>query len=141
MSFTVSTCDVYHSFDFQRQSGKSTMSKRPFYDLLPTIQCQTPRTVLCRLEDTPGIELRFYFKHQLVVDSIVSFLEFFPDKQDCNPLFDVKEFRNTPFQRVYQYLKLLNEGKSLDNFTFSPRNVDEDQMTCLMLLLRFVACT
>ena len=77
MSFTVSTCDVYHSFDFQRQSGKSTMSKRPFYDLLPTIQCQTPRTVLCRLEDTPGIALRFYFKHQLVADSIVSFLEFF----------------------------------------------------------------
>ena len=65
----------------------------------------------------------------------------FLDKQDCNPLFDVKEFRNAPFQRVYQYLKLSNEGKSLDNFTFSPGNVDEDQRTCLMLLLRFVART
>ena len=30
------------------------MSKRPFYDLLPTIECQTPRTVLSRLADTPG---------------------------------------------------------------------------------------
>ena len=56
-------------------------------------------------------------------------------------MFDVKEFRNAPFQRVYQYLKLSNEGKSLDNFTFSPGNVDEDRRTCLMLLLRFVALT
>ncbi|RMX46188.1 hypothetical protein pdam_00007847 [Pocillopora damicornis] len=95
----------------QRQSGKSTMSKRPFYDLLPTIECQTPRIVLSRLADTP-------------------------DKQDCNPLFDVTEFRNAPFQRVYQYLKLLNEERTVDNFTFSPGNVDEDQSTCLMLLLR-----
>ncbi|PFX19443.1 E3 ubiquitin-protein ligase RNF213 [Stylophora pistillata] len=87
------------------------MSKRPFYDLLPTIECQTPRTVLCRFADTP-------------------------DKKDFNPLFDVKEFRNAPFQRVYQYLKLSNEGKSLDNFTFSPGDVDDDQRTCLVLLLR-----
>ncbi|XP_022806308.1 E3 ubiquitin-protein ligase rnf213-alpha-like [Stylophora pistillata] len=93
-----------------RQPGKCTMSKRSFYDLLPTIECKTPRTVLCRLADTP-------------------------DLQDCNPLFDVKEFRNAPFQRVYQYLKLSKEGKSLDNFTFSPGNVDEDRKTCLMLLL------
>ncbi|XP_022796391.1 E3 ubiquitin-protein ligase rnf213-alpha-like isoform X1 [Stylophora pistillata] len=94
-----------------RQAGKSTMSKRPFYDLLPNIECQTPRTVLCRLADTQ-------------------------DKKDCNPLFDVKEFRNAPFQRVYQYLKLSSEGKGLDKFTFSPADVDEDQRTCLVLLLR-----
>ena len=141
MSFNVSASDLYYSFDFQRQSGKSTMSKRPFYDLLPTIECQTPRTVLCRLANTPGISLRFSFKQQSVADSKVSFLEFFPDKQDCNPLFDVEEFRNAPFQRVYQYLKLSIEGKSFDNFTFSPGNVDEDQRTCLRLLLRCVART
>ena len=77
MSFTVAAYDVFHSFDFQRQSGKSTMSKRPFYDLLPTIECQTPRTVLCRLADTSGISMRFSFKQQLVADSKLSLLEFF----------------------------------------------------------------
>ena len=45
------------------------MPKRPVYDLLPTIECQTPRTVLCRLADTPGIQLRFPFSKQLVVGS------------------------------------------------------------------------
>ena len=68
MSFTVSACNVYHFFYFQRQSGKSAMSKRTFCDLLPTIECQTPRTVLCRLADAPGILLRFSFKQQLVAD-------------------------------------------------------------------------
>ena len=77
MSFTVSASDLYYSFDFQRQSGKYPMSKRPFYNLLPTIECQTPRTVLCRLANTPGIQLRFSFKQQLIADSKVSFLEFF----------------------------------------------------------------
>ncbi|KAJ7339383.1 hypothetical protein OS493_005778 [Desmophyllum pertusum] len=94
-----------------RQSGRSVMSKRPFYDLLPTIECETLRTVQCRLAENP-------------------------DPNDFNPLFDVKEFRNAPFQRVYQYLKLSNEGKGLDNFTFLPGNIDDDRKTCLMLLLR-----
>ena len=68
-------------------------------------------------------------------------MNIFLDKHDYNPLFDVKEFRNPPFQRVYQYLKLSNEGENLDNFTFSPENVDEDRWKCLMLILRFVART
>ena len=75
----------------------------------------------------------------LVLDG--SILISFSDPNDFNPLFDVKEFRNAPFQRVYQYLKLSSEGKSLDNFTFKPGNVDEDQRTCLMLLLRYVKLT
>ncbi|KAL9988404.1 hypothetical protein ACROYT_G002842 [Oculina patagonica] len=94
-----------------RHSGRSFMSKRPFYDLLPTIECETPRTVQCRLAENP-------------------------DPNDINPLFDVKEFRNAPFQRVYQYLKLTSEGKSLNNFTFSPGKIDDDRKACLALLLR-----
>ncbi|XP_022803330.1 E3 ubiquitin-protein ligase rnf213-alpha-like isoform X2 [Stylophora pistillata] len=100
--------------EFENQgstSGRSALSKLPFYDLLPTIHCDTPRNVLCRLTDTP-------------------------DPSDCNPLFDIKEFRNAPFQRVYQYLKLSKEGQSLDNFTFFAGNVDDDRKTCLLLLLR-----
>ena len=53
------------------------MSRRPFFELLPTIECQTPTTVLSRLADTPGILLRFSFKQQLVADSKVSLLEYF----------------------------------------------------------------
>jgi len=91
---------------------KSIMCKRPFYDLLPTIECDTPRNVQFRLSVNP-------------------------DPSDFNPLFDVKEFRNAPFQRVYQYLKLSSQGKSLDNFTFKPGDIDDDKRTCLMLLLSY----
>ncbi|PFX17552.1 E3 ubiquitin-protein ligase RNF213, partial [Stylophora pistillata] len=93
------------------QSGRSSLSKRPFYDLLPTVHCNTPGNVLRRLADTQ-------------------------DPKDCNPLFDIEEFQNAPFQRVYQYLKLSTKGKSLDNFTFSSENVDNDRKKCLSLLLR-----
>ena len=33
------------------------MFKRPFYDLLPTIECDTPRTVLRRLTENPGMQI------------------------------------------------------------------------------------
>ena len=33
------------------------MCKRPFYDLLPTIECDTPRTVQCRLAVNPGMQI------------------------------------------------------------------------------------
>ena len=53
-------------------------------------------------------------------------------------MFDVKEFRSTHFQRVYQYLKLSKQGTNMDNFTFVPGEIDDDQKTCLSLLLRSV---
>ena len=65
---------------------------------------------------------------------------FFSDPRDINPLFDAKEFRSPQFQRVYQYLKLSNEGKNMDNFTFVPGNIDDDQTKCLSLMLRSVKC-
>ena len=74
--------------------------------------------------------------HSLVLDGF--HFNSLTDPNDFNPLFDVKEFQNAPFQRVYQYLKLSSEGKSLDNFTFMPGNIDDDRETCLTLLLRFV---
>ena len=63
---------------------------------------------------------------------------FSTDPSDLNPLLDVKEFESPHFQRVYQYLKLSKEGASMDNFTFVPDTIDQDQKTCLTLLLRFV---
>ena len=33
------------------------MCKRPFYDLLPTIECDTPRAVQCRLAVNPGKQI------------------------------------------------------------------------------------
>ena len=64
--------------------------------------------------------------------------QFSSDPRDINPLFDAKEFRSPQFQRVYQYLKLSKEGKNMDNFTFVPGNIDEDQTKCLLLMLRSV---
>ncbi|XP_015765580.1 PREDICTED: E3 ubiquitin-protein ligase RNF213-like [Acropora digitifera] len=94
----------------ETQSGRSNVSKKPFYDLLPTIFCASPSTVLrCLLAK--------------------------PDPNDFNPGLDIKEFQSPHFQRVYQYLKLSKQGVNLDSFTFVPDNIDEDQKTCLSLLL------
>ena len=60
------------------------------------------------------------------------------DPNDFNPRMDVKEFKSPHFQRVYQYLKLSKKGENMDNFTFVPGNIDDDQRTCLTLLLRSV---
>ena len=63
---------------------------------------------------------------------------FYVDPNDFNPGLDIKEFQSPPFQRVYQYLKLSQQGVNLDNFTFESGKVDKDQKTCLSLLLRLV---
>ena len=76
MSSTILVRDVYNTFDFQRLSGKSTMSKRPFYDLLPTIERQTPSNVLCRFAEAPGSELKFLSVVLQVSDTMVIFLKF-----------------------------------------------------------------
>ena len=52
------------------------MSKRPFYDLLPTIECQTPRTVLRRFAEAPGSEMKFPSIVLQVSDTMLSFLKF-----------------------------------------------------------------
>ena len=73
---------------------------------------------------------------------VIIFVVKFPtDPNNFNPLFDVKEFRSPQFQRVYQYLKLSEEGANLDNFTFVPGHIDGDHKTCLTLLLRFGKCS
>ena len=82
--------------------------------------------------------LQWSFKGSLFNDYVVKFST---DPKDFNPLFDVKEFSSAQFQRVYQYLKLSEEGKNMDNFTFVPGNIDDDKKTCLSLLLRFVIKT
>ena len=48
---------------FQGHPGKSILCKRPFYDLLPTIECHTPRTVHCRLAVNPGMQICGCTKH------------------------------------------------------------------------------
>ena len=52
------------------------MSKRPFYDLLPTIERQTPSNVLCRFAEAPGSELKFPSVVLQVSDTMVIFLKF-----------------------------------------------------------------
>ena len=78
--------------------------------------------------------------HPKVIPVIKFAFQFSSDPRDINPLFDAKEFRSPQFQRVYQYLKLSREGKNMDNFTFVPGNIDEDQTKCLSLMLRSVKC-
>ena len=63
---------------------------------------------------------------------------FYVDPKDFNPGLDIKEFQSPHFQRVYQYLKLSQQGVNLDNFTFVPEKIDKDKKTCLSLLLRSV---
>lgn len=124
----------------QGHSERSIMCKGPFYDLLPTIECDTPTTVQNRLAENQGIQIdRSAKPPSWVPKKLKRNNQVHPN--NFNPLLDVKEFRNEPFQRVYQYLKLSSrdsKGKSLDNFTFLPEEIDEDQETCLMVLLRFV---
>ena len=43
---------------FQGHPRKSIMCNRPFYDLLPTIKCDTPKTVQRRLELNAGMQIR-----------------------------------------------------------------------------------
>ncbi|XP_067057901.1 E3 ubiquitin-protein ligase rnf213-alpha-like isoform X3 [Acropora muricata] len=95
----------------ERQRGRTKISKKPFYDLLPTISCASPKRVLCCLRAKS-------------------------DPNDFNPGLDIKEFQSPQFQRVYQYLKLSQQGANLDYFTFVPGKIDKDQKTCLSLLLR-----
>ena len=63
---------------------------------------------------------------------------FYVDPNDFNPGLDIKEFQSPHFQRVYQYLKLSQQGANLDNFTFVQGKIDKDKKTCLSLLLRSV---
>lgn len=115
------------------------MCEGRFYDLLPTIVCDTPKTVQHRLAENQSIRTDRstnagtswpnMLRRKNKVDTSTN---------NFNPLLDVKEFRNEPFQRVFQYLKRLSNGESLDNFSFSPGEIDEDRETCLNLLLRCV---
>ena len=123
---------------FVFQSGRST--KKPFHDLLPTIACSTPRTVSCRLAEQSGSSFIPLFSsyYPRFIPVIKFAVKSSPDPKDINPLFDAKEFRSPLFQRVYQYLKLSKEGRNMDNFTFVPGSIDDDQKTCLSLMLRSV---
>lgn len=50
------------------------MCKRPFYDLLPTIECNTPRTVQCRLAENPGMQICRSTKHGLYnLETVLNF--------------------------------------------------------------------
>ena len=50
------------------------MWKRPFYDLLPTIECHAPRTVQCLLAEDSGMQIYERTKHgSYDLDKVLNF--------------------------------------------------------------------
>lgn len=85
--------------------------KLGFLDILPTIQCRTPKEV-----------------HQLLLAD--------PDmltKRDFDPLMDKQEFVSEGIQRPYQFLKLFNSKQNLDPFKY--QDVTGDPQDCLEYFL------
>ena len=60
----------------------------------------------------------------------------FLDAQKLSPLFDERELQSDRFQRVFQYLDHVINGKSLDRFRFQPGSKMGEHLTCLSLLLQ-----
>lgn len=56
------------------------------------------------------------------------------DFKDSDQLFDDKQFRSEVFQRTFQYLFRLDQGRQLGDV--SPHNAEGTPQTCLQTLLR-----
>ena len=54
-------------------------------------------------------------------------------------LLDNIEFQTPYFQRVFQYLRRHNAGKTFDDFTFCEGVVEGRHEECLQTLLKYVA--
>ncbi|XP_068694646.1 E3 ubiquitin-protein ligase rnf213-alpha-like isoform X2 [Montipora foliosa] len=95
---------------FKSASSKKRVSE-PFYTLLPTIHCGTPKQALWQLTQE--------------------------QTESLNPLFDDTEFRSQHVQRTFQYLKLWESAKeNLDHFWFIRGKVMGDYTDCIETLTR-----
>ncbi|CAL8304474.1 unnamed protein product [Lota lota] len=82
-------------------------------DILPTIQCRTPKEV----------------HHLLLVDPNML------TKNDFDPLMDKQEFVSEGIQRPYQFLKLFNSKQNLDPFKY--QDVTGNPQDCLKYFLSY----
>ncbi|XP_053396342.1 E3 ubiquitin-protein ligase rnf213-alpha-like isoform X2 [Mercenaria mercenaria] len=80
-------------------------------NILPDLTCRSPRE-----------SLQIYMGIQ------------FHDYKDSDQLFDEKQFRSPVFQRTFQYLLRLDEGRQLDDV--HPHDAEGTPETCLQTLLR-----
>ncbi|XP_053390338.1 E3 ubiquitin-protein ligase rnf213-alpha-like, partial [Mercenaria mercenaria] len=83
----------------------------PMLNILPDLTCRSPRE-----------SLQIYMGIQ------------FHDYKDSDQLFDEKQFRSPVFQRTFQYLLRLDEGRQLDDV--HPHDAEGTPETCLQTLLR-----
>ena len=91
----------------------STRKRTPhvrFIDLLPTILCKSPAEAQLFLAKgrVPGIG---------------------------DPYMDDRQFRDSSFQRAFQYLSRFAKGVNLDFFSFDVANLEGDHYLCLQTLL------
>ena len=100
---------------FSRQSITGEISARkkrphiPFTDLLPTISCGSPAEA----------------QELLATGSVPAIGD--PDIADG-------QFRNSNFQRAFQYLSRFERGVNLDPFKFSAASTEGDHLSCLQTL-------
>ena len=44
--------------------------------------------------------------------------------------FDLQKFHSVEYQRIFQYLKLFNDGQNLDNFIFQCQAQNNVEVSC-----------
>ncbi|XP_060586365.1 E3 ubiquitin-protein ligase rnf213-alpha-like [Ruditapes philippinarum] len=93
------------------RKGDNLQYVHPMLNILPDLTCRSPQE-----------SLQIYSGEQ------------FKDYKDSDQLFDEKQFRSPVFQRTFQYLLRLDQGRQLDDV--KPDNPEEDPQTCLQTLLR-----
>ncbi|XP_077980164.1 E3 ubiquitin-protein ligase rnf213-alpha-like [Glandiceps talaboti] len=96
---------------------RGSHGNQPFFAVLPTITCRSPRDTYSLEVIKSGAEGEVSHEH--------------------DPLMDDQEFRSSAFQRVYQYLVRKGKGVNLDFFDFEEDKMEGDHVQCLEVLLRF----
>ena len=93
----------------KESASRKTAIRIPFTDLLPTIGCGSPAEA-----------------EELLSKGSV------PEIGD--PDIDDRQFRNSNFQRAFQYLSRVAKGIKLDSFMFDAGNIEGDHLSCLQTL-------
>ncbi|XP_053396339.1 E3 ubiquitin-protein ligase rnf213-alpha-like isoform X2 [Mercenaria mercenaria] len=91
--------------------GEGLQYVHPMLNILPDLTCRSPQE---SLQIYMGIPLQ--------------------EHKDSDQLFDEKQFRSPVFQRTFQYLLRLDQGRQLDDV--HPQAPEGNPQTCLQTLLR-----
>ena len=101
-----------------------------FLELLPKIDCLSPRAALKQMTSQPsGMYHEYVYRISIQCN--------FGSTDRFKVTADSKVFRSHQFQRVYQYLSRYSAQQSLDNFNFTGK-IEGEASNCLELLLRYV---